>query len=65
MPTAATLVELNERIAAIRENIRELTEQAAAFSGAEDEARTAERIAEQESLLASLLKERQLMGGLG
>lgn len=63
MPTAATLVELNERIAAIRENIRELTEQAAAFSGAEDEARTAERIAEQESLLASLLKERQLMGG--
>jgi len=63
MATAATLVELDERIAAIRENIRELTEQAAAFSGAEDEARTADRIAEQELLLASLLKERQSLAG--
>jgi hypothetical protein len=63
MATAATLLELNERIAAIRENIRELTEQATAFSGAEDEARTAERIAEQELLLASLLKERESMLG--
>lgn len=59
MAAAATLVELDERIAAIRENIRELTEQAAAYSGAEDEARTADRIAEQEQLLATLLKERQ------
>jgi hypothetical protein len=63
MAAAATLVELDERIAAIRENIRELTEQAAAYSGAEDEARTADRIAEQESLLASLLKERQSLAG--
>ncbi len=59
MAAAATLVELDERIAAIRENIRELTERAAAFSGAEDEARTADRIVEQEQLLASLLKERK------
>jgi hypothetical protein len=63
MAGAATLVELDERIAIIRENIRELTEQAAAYSGAEDEARTADRIAEQEQLLASLLKERQSLAG--
>jgi hypothetical protein len=59
MAAPANRIELDERIAAIRENIRELTEQAAAYSGAEDEARTADRIAEQEQLLASLLKERQ------
>lgn len=61
MPDSATLIELDERIAAVRENIRELTEQAAAYSGAEDEAFTADRIAEQEQLLASLLKERELI----
>jgi hypothetical protein len=63
MASAATLVELDERIALIRENIRELTEQAAAYSGAEDEARNADRIAEQEQLLASLLSERQSLAG--
>ena len=61
MVDAATLVALDERIAAIRENIRELTEQAAAFSGAGDEARIADRIAEQDALLAGLLKERQAL----
>ena len=61
MVDAATLVALDERIAALRENIRELTEQAAAFSGAGDEARTADRIAEQDALLAGLLKERQAL----
>jgi hypothetical protein len=60
---AATLAELDTRIAAVRENIRELTEQAAAYSGAEDDARTADRIAEQEQLLAALLKERQALAG--
>ena len=58
MSDAAKLIELDERIAAIRENIRELTEQAAAYSGAEDEARTADRIAAQEAQLAELQKER-------
>jgi hypothetical protein len=58
MSDAAKLIELDERIAAIRENIRELTEQAAAYSGAEDETRTADRIAGQEAQLAELLKER-------
>jgi hypothetical protein len=61
MSDVAKLIELDERIAAARENIRELTEQAAAFSGATDEARTADRIADQETLLAALLKERQAL----
>lgn len=60
---AATLAELDRRIAAVRENIRELTEQAAAYSGAEDDARAADLIAEQEKLLAALLKERQVLAG--
>jgi hypothetical protein len=55
--------ELDGRIAAIRANIRELTEQAAAFSGAGDESRIADRIAEQEEALAELLKERATRGG--
>ena len=56
---AASLVKLDERIAVVRDNIRELTEQAAALSGAQDEARAADRIAAQERLLADLLKERE------
>ena len=57
----ASLEELDERIAIVRDNIRELTEQAAALSGAEDETRTADRIADQERQLAELLKERELL----
>jgi hypothetical protein len=63
MGAAATIQELDHRIAAIRGNIAELTEQAAAVSGAADEARAAERIAEQERLLATLLKERESLAG--
>ena len=58
---ATSLTELDERIAEVRDNIRELTEQAAAFSGAGDEARVADRIAEQELLLAELLKKRETL----
>ena len=50
-----TITELDERIAIIRQNISELVEQAAAYSGAEDEARTADRIAVQEQELARLI----------
>jgi ABC-type transporter Mla subunit MlaD len=64
--TDATLTELNRRIAAIRETIRELIEQAAAYSGAADDERTAERIADQEAKLAALLKKRDaLLGNSG
>ena len=50
-----TISELEERIAVIRQNIAELVERAAAFSGAGDEARAADRIAEQERELARLI----------
>lgn len=63
MANAATLQELDERIAVTRDNIRELTEQAAALSGAGDEDLAAERIAEQEKALAKLLKEREALAG--
>ncbi len=63
MADVTILEGLDQRIAVIRANIRELTEQAAAFSGAGDEARVAERIAEQEQALADLIKERQSLGG--
>jgi uncharacterized small protein (DUF1192 family) len=56
-----SLAELDQRIAVVRDNIRQLTEQAAAISGAEDETRVADRIAEQERLLAELLKEREAL----
>jgi hypothetical protein len=54
-----SLEDLDARIAIVRDNMRELTEQAAAFSGAGDESRAADRIAEQERQLAELLKERE------
>ena len=53
-----TLDELDRRMAIVRDNIRQLIEQAAAFSGAGDEARNADRIAEQTAELERLTKER-------
>jgi hypothetical protein len=58
MPDAATLAELDAAIAVVRDNLRELVEQAAAYSGAADEARNADRIAAQEAKLDELLKKR-------
>lgn len=55
------LAEIDRHIAIIRDNLRELVEQAAAYSGAADEQRTAERIADQEARLAELLKEREAL----
>jgi hypothetical protein len=54
-----TLVELDQRIADVRENLRELVEQAAAFSGAADDDRTSQRIADQQAELDRLTKERE------
>jgi uncharacterized small protein (DUF1192 family) len=56
--TSPSLAELDERIAIVRDNIRELIEQAAAFSGAEDEERNADRIAQQQAELERLLRQR-------
>lgn len=54
-----SLPELNNRIAILRDNIRQLMEQAAGSSGARDEERTAERIAQQQDELDDLVRERE------
>lgn len=56
-----SLPEIEDRIAILRANIRELTEQAAALSGAADEARAADRIAAQQADLDRLNAERDAM----
>jgi hypothetical protein len=55
MNDGPTISELEERIAVVRQNIVDLIEQAAAYSGAGDEARAADRIAQQEQELAELI----------
>jgi hypothetical protein len=61
MANEPTLQELDERIALARDNLSELTEAAAALSGAEDEDRSADRIAEQQQVLDALLKAREAL----
>jgi septal ring factor EnvC (AmiA/AmiB activator) len=56
-----SLSELEQRIADVRENIRQLIEQAAAFSGAEDEDRNADRIEKQNAELDRLTKQRDAL----
>ena len=56
-----TLSQLEERIAIVRDNIRQLIEQAAAFSGAEDEERNADRLAQQNEELERLTKQRDAL----
>jgi hypothetical protein len=53
-----SLAELEQRIAIARDNIRQLIEQAAAQSGAEDEDRNADRLAQQQEELDRLIKQR-------
>jgi hypothetical protein len=55
----ATLEDLDRQIATARENIRQLTEQATAQSGAADEDLNADRIAEQQDELDRLRKLRE------
>ena len=59
VPDERGLNEIDREIAIVRDNLRQLTEQAAAFSGARDEERIADRIADQEARLAALLKQRE------
>jgi uncharacterized small protein (DUF1192 family) len=59
--SSLSLLELEKRIAIIRDNIRQLVEQAAPFSGAEDEARNADRIAQQTEELERLVKQRDAL----
>ena len=59
--TSISLPDLDDRIAIIRDNLRQLTEQAAAYSGAADEERAAERIAAQQDELDKLVKQRDAL----
>jgi predicted transcriptional regulator len=56
-----SLPELEDRIAVLRDNIRQLVEQAAGSSGAQDEQRTAERIERQNEQLDKLIKARNAL----
>jgi len=59
--SSLSIAELDERIAIVRENIRQLVEQAAGYSGAEDEERNADRIAQQTAELDRLTKQRDAL----
>jgi hypothetical protein len=61
MADTADLIEIDRRIAVLRDNLRQLVEQAAGFSGAEDEERNADRIASQQAQLDELLKQRDAL----
>ena len=63
MVDKAALAELDRKIQIVEDNLRELIEQAAAYSGAADEERNAERIAAQQAKLDALLKEREALLG--
>jgi uncharacterized small protein (DUF1192 family) len=56
-----SLAELEARIAIVRDNIRQLIEQAAAYSGAGDEDRNADRIAQQTEELERLTRQRDAL----
>ncbi len=53
-----SITQIEERLAIVRENLRELVEQAAAYSGAADEERMSQRIADQQEELELLTKRR-------
>ncbi|HEV2626577.1 MAG TPA: hypothetical protein VGV62_15975 [Xanthobacteraceae bacterium] len=59
--SSLSLPELERRIAIVRDNIRQLIEQAAANSGAGDESRNADRIAQQQEELERLTKQRDAL----
>jgi hypothetical protein len=54
MADAAALAEIEKRIQLVEDNLRQLVEQAAAYSGAADEERNADRIADQQAKLDAL-----------
>ena len=56
-----SLPELNDRIAILEGNIRQLVEQGAGSSGAREEERIAERIEQQNQQLQELVKARDAL----
>ena len=65
MVDRAALADIDKRIQIVEDNLRELIEQAAAYSGAADEERNTDRIADQQAKLDALLKEREALVGKG
>jgi hypothetical protein len=61
MVDKAAPADIERRIQLVEDNLRQLVEQAAAYSGAADEERNADRIAEQQAKLDALLKERETL----
>jgi hypothetical protein len=61
MADKAALAEIEKRIQLVEDNLRQLVEQAAAYSGAADEERNADRIADQQAKLDQLFKEREAL----
>lgn len=61
--TPQDIAEIDERIAIVRENLRDLIEQATADSASGDEELISQRISEQEAQLERLLNQRQKLGG--
>jgi enolase len=59
MSNGLSLAEIERRMAIVRDNIRQLIEQAAANSGAGDEDRNADRLARQQEELDRLSKQRE------
>jgi CYTH domain-containing protein len=65
MADATALAEIDRRIQVVEDNLRQLVEQAAAYSGAADEERSASRIADQQAKLDVLLQERAALSSKG
>jgi hypothetical protein len=59
--TSLSRDELDQRIAIVRDNIRQLVEQAAAYSGERDESRNADCMAPQSEELDRLIKQRDAL----
>jgi len=63
IPATGSIEEIDARISIVRENLRDLNEQAAAYSGAADDELMSQRIAELEAQLDSLTKRRAVIVG--
>lgn len=61
MTESRSIEELERRIAIVRDNLNQLIEQAAARSGAADEALASDRIAQQSDELERLTRERDAL----
>lgn len=62
MDSSLSAAELDDRIAILRDNIRQLIEQAAAAAGEANEERAADRLAQQNDELNRLIAQRDALG---